>query len=137
MSALGRKQTLRSNRNASRDARTIHCVELVVATRHKLSFESRLFIRMFRIERCRQSIVYPVLNIPRYLLSCVFINHSKHKINACCNSTPGYHFSILHHSGLFVGSSDEWQEISISPVRRSTAALQKTGHTQNECARAN
>src|SRR5262245_21834837 len=137
MSALSQKRTSRSNRNALLDTRTVHFVELVVASRHKLSFEFWGFIRVPRIERWRRVVLYPELNFSCRRLACNFGDDAKRKIYACCDSTPGNHVAIFHHSCLFVCSSYEWQKFSIGPVCCGPAPFQETSHTQNECARAN
>src|SRR5262245_45020200 len=136
MSAKGQKRTLRSNRNALRDARPVHCVELVVASRHKLSFDSRRFIGMSRIKGRCGVVFYTELNPFGRRLTCDFRNKTKSEINTRGHPTTSNHIAIFHHSCLFIRGSDEWQKIGIGPMSCGPTSLQKTGHTQNKCARA-
>ena len=127
MSALGQKRTLRSSRNALPDARAVHCVELVVASRHKLSFESWRLIRMPRIERWRRVIFYPELNFSRRRLVCNFGNDAKRKINARCDPTSGNHVStglirprsgsIMKTPGITIVSPHDYDRFVLSPHR--------------------
>src|SRR5262245_5984476 len=61
--------------------------------------------------------------------ACDFGNDTKRKINTSGDATSGDYISVFHHPCLLVCSTDKRQKIRIGPVRRSSAPLQKTGHT--------
>ena len=92
---------------------------------------------MTGIERRRRVIFYAELNSSSHSLACDFGDDTKPEIDTCGHTAPSNHVPIFHHSCLFVCSSDKRQKISIRPVRRSSSPPQQSGHTQNECARAN